>query len=101
MVSMKNADTELLTTPADFARILGSPQRLLLLDHLASGEYAVEKLVQLSGLSVANASQLLQQWRKAGFVLARRDGKRVLYRLGSGPIIALLYALRLYAQHQR
>src|SRR5450830_413986 len=101
MVSMKNADTELLTTPADFARILGSPPRLLLLDHLRQGEYAVEQLVELSGLSVANASQHLQQLRKAGFVQARRDGKRVLYRLGSGPILSLLDALTLYAQHQR
>lgn len=98
---MKNADTELLTTPADFARILGSPPRLLLLDHLALGEYAVEQLVQLTGLSVANASQHLQQLRRAGFVQARRDGKRVLYRLGSGPILPLLDALTLYAQHQQ
>lgn len=98
---MKNADIDTLTGPAEFAHILGSAPRLRLLEQVAHGEYAVEQLVELTGLSVANTSQHLQQLRRAGFVQARRDGKRVLYRLGSGPIAQLLDALRLYAQHQR
>ena len=55
----------------------------------------------MTGLSVANTSQHLQQLRRAGFVQARRDGKRVLYRLGNGPVMQLLAALDVYAQHQR
>lgn len=100
-MSMKNADLELLTGSAGFAHVLGSAPRLRLLEQIAHGEYAVEQLVELTGLSVANTSQHLQQLRRAGFVQARRDGKRVLYRLGSGPIVQLLAALELYAQHQR
>ena len=98
---MKNADIELLTGSAGFAHILGSAPRLQLLEQIAQGEFAVEQLVALTGLSVANTSQHLQQLRRAGFVQARRDGKRVLYRLGSGPVVQLLAALELYAQHQR
>ncbi len=98
---MKNADIEFLTGSAGFAHILGSAPRLHLLEQIAHGEYAVERLVELTGLSVANTSQHLQQLRRAGFVQARRDGKRVLYRLGSGPIVQLLAALDVYAQHQR
>ena len=98
---MKNADIECLTGSAAFAHILGSAPRLRLLEQIAQGEYAVEQLVELTGLSVANTSQHLQQLRRAGFVQARRDGKRVLYRLGSGPIVQLLAALDVYAQHQR
>ncbi|MCC7598525.1 metalloregulator ArsR/SmtB family transcription factor [Janthinobacterium sp. FW305-129] len=98
---MKNADIELLAGSAGFAHILGSAPRLRLLEQIAHGEYAVEQLVELTGLSVANTSQHLQQLRRAGFVQARRDGKRVLYRLGSGPVMQLLDALELYAQHQR
>ncbi|WP_219117828.1 metalloregulator ArsR/SmtB family transcription factor [Janthinobacterium sp. UMAB-56] len=98
---MKNAEIELLTGSAGFAHILGSAPRLRLLEQIAYGEYAVEQLVELTGLSVANTSQHLQQLRRAGFVQARRDGKRVLYRLGSGPIVQLLGALDVYAQHQR
>ena len=98
---MKNADIEFLTGSAGFAHILGSAPRLRLLEQIVHGEYAVEQLVELTGLSVANTSQHLQQLRRAGFVQARRDGKRVLYRLGSGPIVQLLAALDVYAQHQR
>ena len=96
---MKTAAIDLLTGPAEFAQILGSAPRLRLLGQIAHGEHAVEQLVELTGLSVANTSQHLQQLRRAGFVQARRDGKRVLYRLGSGPIVQLLAALDVYAQH--
>ena len=50
---------------------------------------------------MANASQHLQVLRRAGFVRSRRDGKRVLYRLGDGPVVELLGALRRYAEHSR
>ncbi|SFY15343.1 Rhodanese-related sulfurtransferase [Janthinobacterium lividum] len=98
---MNNAEIDTLASPAGFAHILGSAPRLRLLEQIVHGEYAVEQLVELTGLSVANTSQHLQQLRRAGFVQARRDGKRVLYRLGSGPIVQLLAALDVYAQHQR
>jgi len=85
---------------ADIARTLGHPHRLLLLEYIAQGERAVERLAELSGLSVANASQHLQHLRRAGLVQTRREGKRVLYRLGTGPIANVLAALRDYASHQ-
>jgi ArsR family transcriptional regulator len=72
-----------------------------LLDVLAQGERSVEQLAAETGLSIANASQHLQQLRRGGFVRSRRDGKRVLYKLGDGPILALLSALRCYAERNR
>ncbi|MDV3435701.1 ArsR family transcriptional regulator [Stenotrophomonas sp. C2852] len=45
--------------------------------------------------------QHLQQLRRAGLVQTRRDGKRILYRSGGGPLGSLLAALRDYADHQR
>ncbi|MGH6809578.1 MAG: ArsR/SmtB family transcription factor [Ensifer adhaerens] len=86
---------------AELARTLASAQRLFLLEHIAQGERSVERLAELSGLSVANASQHLQQLRRAGFVETRREGKRVLYRLGTGPVLGLLSALRQHAEHNR
>ncbi|WP_129525784.1 metalloregulator ArsR/SmtB family transcription factor [Achromobacter agilis] len=86
---------------AEVAKTLGHAHRLVLLEHVAQGERAVERLAELSGLSVANTSQHLQHLRRAGFVQTRRDGKRVLYRLGTGPVAQLLAALRGYAEHQR
>ena len=86
---------------AELARVLGQANRLELLEHAAQGERSVERLSQLTGLSLANASQHLQVLRRAGFVRSRRDGKRMLYRLGDGPVIELLGALRRYAEQNR
>lgn len=97
---MQNA--ELVTeTLADLARTLGHAHRLALIEHIGQGERSVESLSELCQLSLANASQHLQHLKRAGFVETRRDGRRVLYRLGSGPIVPLLVAIREYAEHNR
>ncbi len=91
----------LFTDLAEIARTLGHAHRLMLLEHIAQGERSVERLAELTDLAIANASQHLQHLRRAGFVETRRDGKWVLYRLGSGPIEELLASLRGYADHAR
>ena len=93
--------TPLAAELAELARTLGNAHRLVLLEHIAQGERPVERLAELSGLSVANTSQHLQQLRRAGFVATRRDGKHVYYRLGTAPIAGLLNALGAVAQHNR
>jgi rhodanese-related sulfurtransferase/DNA-binding transcriptional ArsR family regulator len=98
---MTSPKIEIFEQFAELARVLGQANRLELLEHAAQGERSVERLAQLTGLSLANASQHLQVLRRAGFVRARRDGKRMLYRLGDGPVVELLGALRRYAEHGR
>ena len=98
---MMSPKSEIFEQFAELARVLGQGNRLELLEHAAQGERSVERLAQLTGLTVANASQHLQVLRRAGFVRSRRDGKRVLYRLGDGPVVELLGALRRYAEHSR
>ncbi|MEN5092076.1 metalloregulator ArsR/SmtB family transcription factor [Pseudomonas protegens] len=88
-----------LADMAELARVLGHHHRLILLEHIARGEQPVERLVEASGLSVANTSQHLQQLRRGGFVQTRRDGKRVLYSLSPGPLVSLLGALREYVEY--
>lgn len=97
-MSMTNAKIRIFERFAELARVLGHAHRLELLEHVAQGERSVERLAQLAGLSVANASQHLQQLRRAGFVQSRRNGKHMLYRMGEGPILELLGALRGYAE---
>jgi ArsR family transcriptional regulator len=75
------------------ARALGSPHRLEMLEHLAQGERGVEALAERVGLTVANASQHLQQLRRAGLVVSRREGKFVLYRLADDTVLGLMAAL--------
>ena len=86
---------------AGLARVLGHAHRLELIEHVSQGERSVERLAEMTGLSIANASHHLQQLRRAGFVQSRREGKRILYELGKGPILSLLSALRAYAEANR
>ena len=86
---------------AELARTVGSAQRLMLLQHIAQGERPVERLAELSNLTIANASQHLQQLKRANFVQSRREGKNILYRLGNGPIIELLAVLTRLADFNR
>jgi ArsR family transcriptional regulator len=80
------------------AKALGHAHRLELLEHLAQGERSVEALAARAGISVANASQHLQQLRRAGLAAARRAGKRVVYRLTDDTVVGLLGALRQTAE---
>jgi ArsR family transcriptional regulator len=83
---------------AAIAKTLGHAHRLELLEQLAQGERSVEALAQKLNLSVANASQHLQQMRRAGLVMARRDGKFVYCRLADDAVLELLACLSLIAE---
>ncbi len=80
------------------AKTLGHAHRLELLEQLAQGERSVDVLAQRTGLSIANASQHLQQMRRAGLVGNRRDGKFVYYRLADDAVLELLAVLRRIAE---
>ena len=83
---------------AGVARAIGHAHRLELLEHLGQGERSVEALADRVGLSFANASQHLQQLRRAGLVANRREGKFVQYRLADDGVVGLLTALRQQAE---
>lgn len=83
---------------AAIARALGHPHRLEILEHLAQGERGVEALSERLGMSVANASQHLQQLKRTGLVSSRRDGKFVLYQLADDNVLGLLGSLRQLAE---
>jgi ArsR family transcriptional regulator len=78
---------------AAVARALGSPRRLELLELLAQTERSVDDLATLAEISIANASQHLQQLRRFGLLEARREGKRVIYKLADPELIVLLATL--------
>ena len=97
-MSRPNPKQALFAQFAVVAKALGHAHRLELLEQLAQGERSVEVLAQRTGLSIANASQHLQQMRRAGMVSARRDGKFVHYRLADDAVLELLAALRRIAE---
>jgi rhodanese-related sulfurtransferase/DNA-binding transcriptional ArsR family regulator len=92
-MSSQNPKRTMFEYLAAVARSLGSGHRIELLELLAQTERSVEELAGLSGLTIANASQHLQQLRRFGLVEARRDGKRVIYKLADLEVVVLLGAL--------
>lgn len=78
---------------AAVAKAVAHEHRLELLEALAQGERSVETLATRAGLSIANASQHLQQMRRAGLIESRRDGKFVYYRLSDAAVLDLIAAL--------
>jgi len=97
---MESPKKALFAEFAAVARALGSEHRLDLLEHVAQGEQSVELLAERTGIPFASVSQHLQALRKAGLVSARRDGRRVLYRIADDSVLRLLSSLRQVAERQ-
>lgn len=97
-MSRQSPKLALFTQFAVVAKSLAHAHRLELLEQLAQGERSVELLAERTGLSVANASQHLQQMRRAGIITARRDGKFVFYALADEAVLDLVTALRRIAE---
>lgn len=97
LVSPKRA---LFTELAAVAQALAHEHRLELLELLAQGEQSVDVLAQRTGLSIANASQHLQQLRRINVATARRDGRFVFYRLADDRIVHLIELLRQVSEQQ-
>lgn len=89
---------ELFAQFAAVAKAMAHAHRLELLEQLAQGERSVEVLADRTGLSIANASQHLQQMRQAGLVATRREGKFIFYKLTDDSVLDALTALRRIAE---
>jgi rhodanese-related sulfurtransferase/DNA-binding transcriptional ArsR family regulator len=97
-MARQNPKQALFVQFAAVAKTLGHAHRLELLEQVAQGERSVEMLAQRTGLSVANASQHLQQLRRASLVTARREGKFVFYQLSDDAVLDLVAALHRIAE---
>ncbi len=91
------AKDELHEQFARIGRALANPHRVEVLDLLAQGERSVEVLAARAAISVGLASAHLQALRRAGLVVSRRDGTRILYRLAGDDVYGLLAAVRAVA----
>jgi DNA-binding transcriptional ArsR family regulator len=62
-------------------KALADASRLGVVHCLCGGERSVTELVELTGLGQANVSKHLRILKSEGFVVARRSGRNVLYRV--------------------
>ncbi|MES9899932.1 MAG: metalloregulator ArsR/SmtB family transcription factor [Sedimenticola sp.] len=97
-MSTGNFKQALFSQFARVAKAMSNGNRLELLEFLAQGERSVDSLAQVSGLTVANTSQHLQQLRQAGLVTNRKEGHKVYYQLNGDDVLALLGSLREVAE---
>ncbi len=97
-MSSESPKRALVSQFAAVAKALGHAHRLELLEFIAQGERSVESVAAVAGLKIGNASQHLQQLRRAGLLTARRDGKHVFYSLSDDSVLDALAALRRVAE---
>ena len=97
-MSTGNFKHDLFSQFARVAKAMSNGYRLELLEFLAQGERSVDALAQVSGMTVANTSQHLQQLRQAGLVANRKEGQKVYYFLSGMDVAALLDSLRQVAE---
>ena len=74
-------------------KVLGNPDRLILLCFLTQGEYCVSELLEISGIVQPTLSQQLAVLREEQLVSTRRDGKHIYYSINDTPALAVMQVL--------
>lgn len=78
---------------ASLLKVLGNPDRLILLCFLTQGEYCVGELVDISGILQPTLSQQLAVLREEQLVSTRREGKQIYYSINQSPALAVMQVL--------
>lgn len=74
-------------------KVLGNPDRLMLLCQLTQGEYCVSDLETLLQITQPTLSQQLGVLREEKLVNTRREGKQVFYSIASPEALAVMQVL--------
>lgn len=78
----------------EFFKTLGHPARVRILELLVDKDRSVGELQPEVGLESSNLSQQLGVLRRAGVVMARKEGNSVIYSIASPDIAELLAVAR-------
>jgi len=79
---------------AEFFKTLGHPARVRILELLAQGPRSVSELQPEVGLEASHLSQQLGVLRRAGIVVARKQGSSVIYSMAHPDVAELLAVAR-------
>lgn len=93
-MNLQELPAQLYPQFAALGQALSNDTRLRILQLLAQTERSVDDLAGLLGQSVANTSAHLRVLKRAHMLSARKDGRRVYYRLSGQPALKLWLALR-------
>ena len=81
---------------ADLFKALAHPVRVRVLELLVEGEQPVSDLLAETGMEASHLSQHLAVLRRAGVVVAQREGNTVRYRLAHEAVAHLLAGARTF-----
>lgn len=79
---------------AEFFRTLGHPARIRILELLAQREWSVAELLPEIGLEASHLSQQLGVLRRAGVIVARKQGSSVFYSMATPDMAELMAVAR-------
>jgi DNA-binding transcriptional ArsR family regulator len=84
---------------ADTMQALAAPSRVRILGRLRSGAASVNELAEAVGMEPSAVSHQLRVLRHLGFVVGRRDGRRVVYDLHDDHVAHLLDEAISHVEH--
>src|SRR5258705_10045160 len=90
----RRAPRPLYQAKAEFFKTLGHPARIRVLELLSERQHAVAELLDEVAIEATSMSQQLAVLRKAGLVVARKEGSAVYYSLTSPRVAELLTVAR-------
>ena len=81
-------------------KAIANANRIEVIEILSQGEKSVEQIVQVTGMTIANASQHLQVLKNNNIVKTRKDGHFVYYSLIGDEFLALYLHITKYALNE-
>ena len=79
---------------AECLKLLGHPQRLMLLDFLLSGRHSVGELAEMVSAASHVVSEHLRSLERCGFLCSEREGRQTFYRVADTHIESILNCVR-------
>ena len=92
-------DAPFASSVAATMQALATPSRVLILGRLHAGPSSVNQLAESVGMEPSAVSHQLRLLRHLGFVVGRRDGRRVLYDLHDDHVAHLLEEAIAHVEH--
>jgi DNA-binding transcriptional ArsR family regulator len=92
-------DADFAVAVADTMQALATPSRVRILGRLRAGAASVNELAGAVGMEPSAVSHQLRLLRHLGFVVGRRDGRRIVYDLHDDHVAHLLDEAISHVEH--
>jgi DNA-binding transcriptional ArsR family regulator len=99
LLSADRLDADFAAAVADTMQALATPSRVRILGRLRGGAASVNELAEAIGMEPSAVSHQLRLLRHVGFVVGRREGRRVVYDLYDDHIAHLLGEAVSHVEH--